>query len=70
MIRLDPDKFLCSVRAGKPCLECLTFLRYLVCSLLISKTPKKLPQKTLKCMLKLYRVKGHSSLVKMFFAKT
>lgn len=26
MIRLDPDKFLCSVRAEKPCLERLSYI--------------------------------------------
>lgn len=66
MISSDPDKFTYLVRAGKPCLEYLTLLKYLVCSELISKTPKKLPQEALP---KLYCVKSHSNLVKMIYAK-
>lgn len=71
MISSDPEKFRCLVRARKPYLEYLTFLKYLVYTSLISKTPKKLTQKTLKYMLKLlYHVGNHSNVVKMFFCKT
>lgn len=38
MISSDPDKFRCLVRAGKPYLEFLALLKYLLCSLLISST--------------------------------